>query len=291
MWNTLRDRFGAPGIIALLALVLAMSGGAYAASGALTGKQKKEVKKIAQQYAGKNGQNGAPGANGQAGAKGDSGAQGAKGDPGASGAPGQGVTSKALAIGNAKCPNGGTEFTSGTGSSVACNGEEGSEGPAGAEGSPWTTGGVLPPEKAETGTWIAGQLPTVLDEGGEALETSAVLAAPISFTIPLKEAGEVTEPNPGEEIVNEFPVSYVHPGETGPADKCESGTSEEPKAAPGNLCVYATSEFESTLVAEVNPETEQFEKGTGKSGVILRFFMSVPGAQAYGSWIVRARAE
>ena len=50
--RAIREPFGKAGLtVAILALVLAMVGGAYA-SGALTGKQKKEVKKIAKKYAG-----------------------------------------------------------------------------------------------------------------------------------------------------------------------------------------------------------------------------------------------
>jgi hypothetical protein len=116
----IHQRLGTAGfIISIVALVAALGGGAYAASGGLTGKQKKEVEKIAKKYAGKpgaNGTNGAPGAKGDAGAKGD---PGAKGDAGA----------------------------------------KGEKGEKGAEGSPWTAGGVLPSGKTETGAWTAAMPP------------------------------------------------------------------------------------------------------------------------------------
>jgi hypothetical protein len=86
MFSLLRNRFGIPGVIAVVALVFAMMGGAYAASGGLSAKQKKEVKSIAKQFAGKPG---AKGDTGAAGAKGDSGAAGAKGDSGAQGERGE----------------------------------------------------------------------------------------------------------------------------------------------------------------------------------------------------------
>ena len=117
MISKLHQRLGTAGfIISIVALVMALGGGAYAASGGLTGKQKKEVEKIAKKYAGKPG---APGAPGQAGAKGDTGATGGTGSPGSPGSPGT-------------------------------SGEEGERGPA---GSPWTAGGTLPTSKTETGSW------------------------------------------------------------------------------------------------------------------------------------------
>ncbi|MCW2987260.1 MAG: hypothetical protein JWM24_198, partial [Solirubrobacterales bacterium] len=49
----LREPFGKAGLtVGVIALVMALVGGAYAA-GALTGKQKKEVEKIAKKFAGK----------------------------------------------------------------------------------------------------------------------------------------------------------------------------------------------------------------------------------------------
>jgi hypothetical protein len=76
------EPFGKAGLmVAVFALVVAMAGGAYAA-GALSGKQKKEVEKIAKKFAGK------PGANGQQGAAGANGTNGTNGKDGASGNPG-----------------------------------------------------------------------------------------------------------------------------------------------------------------------------------------------------------
>lgn len=91
MLNRFRDRFGTAGlIVATGALVLALAGGAYAASGGLSGKQKKEVEKIAKKFQGTGpaGPAGTPGPAGPAGPKGDTGAegkQGTKGDQGEAG--------------------------------------------------------------------------------------------------------------------------------------------------------------------------------------------------------------
>jgi hypothetical protein len=80
MLNRIRDRFGTAGlVVSIMALVLALGGGAFAASGGLNAKQKKQVKAIAKTFAGKPGAAGAVGPAGPAGAKGD---QGLKGDQG-----------------------------------------------------------------------------------------------------------------------------------------------------------------------------------------------------------------
>lgn len=76
-------------VFAIVALVAALGGGAYAASGALSGKQKKEVEKIAKKYAGKPGPTGAVGPAGQAGASGAKGDTGPEGKAGSEGKQGQ----------------------------------------------------------------------------------------------------------------------------------------------------------------------------------------------------------
>lgn len=86
--RAIREPFGKAGlIVAVLALVLALTGAAFAAAG-LNGKQKKEVEKIAKKFAGKPGKAGAPGAAGPTGPAGPKGAQGAPGEPGPRGPQG-----------------------------------------------------------------------------------------------------------------------------------------------------------------------------------------------------------
>ncbi|MCW2987369.1 MAG: hypothetical protein JWM24_307 [Solirubrobacterales bacterium] len=72
--SALHKQIGTAGLVlAALALLLCTAGGALAASGALSGKQKKEVEKIAKKFAGK------PGATGPAGSQGPAGPAGAPG--------------------------------------------------------------------------------------------------------------------------------------------------------------------------------------------------------------------
>jgi hypothetical protein len=82
MFERIHEKLGTAGLaVAIVALVAALTGTAFAAAG-LNPKQKKEVTKIAKKYAGK------PGATGPAGPQGPAGAPGAKGDAGAPGAKG-----------------------------------------------------------------------------------------------------------------------------------------------------------------------------------------------------------
>jgi hypothetical protein len=84
MFSKIHQKLGTAGfVIAIVALIVALGGAAYAAVPGLNSKQKKEVKKIAKGLV----QPGAPGGAGPAGAKGDA---GVKGDAGAAGGSGPG---------------------------------------------------------------------------------------------------------------------------------------------------------------------------------------------------------
>jgi hypothetical protein len=90
--RAIREPFGTAGlVVACLALIFALTGAAFAAAG-LNSKQKKEVKSIAKQFAGKPGAPGAAGPQGPAGPKGDPGFQGPEGKEGPQGKQGnQGI--------------------------------------------------------------------------------------------------------------------------------------------------------------------------------------------------------
>jgi hypothetical protein len=111
MISRIHSKLGTAGlVVAIVALVVALTGVAFAATG-LNSKQKKEVTKIAKKYAGKagpEGKQGPAGAQGPAGPKGDKGEKGDKGDKGEKGLKGEaGVCSEA----NPECvlPTGATE--------------------------------------------------------------------------------------------------------------------------------------------------------------------------------------
>jgi hypothetical protein len=158
MFSTLRNRFGIPGVISVIALVFAMFGGAYAASNSSDGGKATASAKAKK---GPRGPKGATGPAGPAGPVGPAGPAGAKGDAGAAGATG--ATGPAGPAG----PKGAT----------------GATGPAGAAGKDGETGftETLPPGKTETGVWAYSEYN--LPPQGE-------VQIPISFPIPLAEGSE-----------------------------------------------------------------------------------------------------
>ena len=230
-------------VLAFLALLLALTGGAFAASGpggsapsratgasaraaatssragagseAVAAKSKAKGKAGPRGPAGPRGATGAVGPAGPAGpggATGPAGPQGPQGAAGASGEPGTSVTSTESKGKLGPCKEGGSEFKAGASTTYACTGKE---------GSPWTAGGKLPPGKTETGAYAVSRTVTA---GNEFPVTA------ISFPIPLE-----TPPA-------EFAIVAV--GET-PPPGCGSGSAAKPEALPGNLCIF---EGEASLI-------------------------------------------
>ncbi len=261
MLSKFRNRFGAPGVLAVIALVFAMVGGAYAASDALNGKQKKEVKKIAQTEAKKFA------TAGPAGPAGPAGKDGTNGTNGANGANGKSAETGTATLG--ECPNGGATVQVGGEAATKkkiCNG---------AEGSPWTTGGVLPPGKSLTGTWTVGRT---------GVATPTIVFSPVSFSLPLAAAGEENEAT--GEAENKIPVTIMTKASL-PTAGCP-GSVADPEAAPGNLCVYVVQSFETTFSEERNPENNLSLEGAGRSGALLGFTLASATASARGSWVLTA---
>lgn len=83
MLSFLRNRFGIPGVLSVIALVFAMLGGAYAANNAASGGGKATASAKA-----KRGPKGPKGPKGDTGSQGPPGLQGPKGDTGSQGPPG-----------------------------------------------------------------------------------------------------------------------------------------------------------------------------------------------------------
>jgi hypothetical protein len=156
MVSRIRGRVSYASVAATLALVFAMSGGAYAAGRFVITSTKQIKPSVLKQLKGANGK---PGAAGPAGPAGPAGAVGAAGKAGAEGHEGK----------------------------EGKEGVEGKEGKAGAEGkagSPWPGGGVLPGKATETGV-IAGPSPTE--------ETAGRVYVPISFPVRLENELEASQ--------------------------------------------------------------------------------------------------
>jgi len=157
--SSIRGRFTYSNVVATMALVFAMSGGALAASKFLITSTKQIKPSVLASLKGKAGASGAAGAQGSAGAAGPAGGVGPAGPGGAPGTNGEpGPEGKA--------------------------GKNGTNGAAGKEGSPWTDKGTLPAGSTETGVWTTGFVPA---------GTTGLLATAISFPIPL--AAPITASN------------------------------------------------------------------------------------------------
>jgi len=259
MFSTLRNRFGIPGVISVIALVFAMLGGAYAASdsgsdnGATASAKKKAVK-------GPRGPKGATGATGPAGSAGPAGPAGAKGDTGSAGEKGA---------------TGATGPTGPTGKA----GEEGEAGEPGEPGDPWTVGGTLPSKATLTGTYA------LVSETGE----GAVLELPfavgnISFAIPLAAPLDIAH------------VKFV-PDETTAPEECQNpdhtgvANVANPEAKPGYLCVYG-----GALTPNVNNSAAEifapsgFVNGADISGALILQEIEADKKEAFGNgtWAVTA---
>jgi hypothetical protein len=173
MSKRFKQGFGAPGAIAVVALVFAMSGGTMAADHYLgaapqaptaTAQATKKKKKKKPSTA-KRGPQGPAGPRGPAGPAGPAGATGPAGPAGPAGA-------------------------------------------RGAEGSPWTAGGTLPPGKSLSGTWIAVALGAEVEpgkaEGGTTISFGIRLVAPPAVHL-------IAKGNEGIEAASECPGSVKLP--------------------------------------------------------------------------------
>ncbi|HEV7483325.1 MAG TPA: hypothetical protein VGO13_09530 [Solirubrobacterales bacterium] len=255
----LKEPFGKAGlIVAVVALVFAMLGGAYAASNG-GGKATTSAKQGKQ---GKPGKTGPAGPAGAPGAKGDTGAAGAAGTNGTNGVS---VTSSTEAKGT-NCKEGGSKFVAGAGTTYACNGEKGKEG------SPWTAGGTLPSGKTEKGVWSIEDRRIV--DAAMQLGVTGV-KVPLSFPIPLTEP--LVEGN--VHFINEEGKEQLGVGNAVPSTAC-TGTAAQPTAEPGNLCAYETFQSNTFAANElIAPIAE------GRQGARIQFSVVPPAGATVGEAI------
>jgi Collagen triple helix repeat (20 copies) len=283
MFSAIRKRLTYANAAMTLALVFAMSGGAYAAKHYLITSTKQISPKVLKSLVGKAGPAGAPGARGAAGPAGSQGPAGAKGENGAAGtngANGTSVTSKQLSTSEAACgKQGGAEFTAAEGAkTTACDG---------------TTGFTSTLPKGET---LKGEWSMTASAAGE----YSYVGTGVSFGIPLKVApvAHYIRTTGDEPFYNATEKKEEERSQ--PACK---GTAEEPTATAGNLCVYASHEenaFKSPLGAFILPAirplgtkdfsvSEQNLPEADKFGFGLVTVSEAAGpVQVTGSWAVTA---
>jgi hypothetical protein len=252
MLSAIRRRMTYANVGVTLALVFAMSGGAYAASRYVITSTKQispKVLKALQGKAGVAGAQGPAGAAGPAGPQGPAGATGAKGETGTAGASVTSAESKAK-IG--PCREGGSEFKAAGGTTYACNGERGREGTFG--------GSTLPEGKTLTGVWAASGY----GEAGYPNEGTGFAVTGVSFPLAL-----ATAPT----------ADFIREGET-PSSECP-GTATAPAAAPGKLCIFVTSATNSASASSVD--------SVAAAGFTILAFTNAKGSvEIEGTWAVTA---
>ena len=254
MFSKIRKRLTYANVAMTLALVFAMSGGAYAASKYIITSTKQIKPSVLKSLKGKAGAAGAAGAQG---------AQGLKGEPGASvtgkeGGPGKdGVSVTGAAASVLECKAGGVKYTSASGANAVCNGETGATGPQ----------GPLQSGKSEYGVWS--------DFGNNVNGVKVYLSIP--FTLPLESK----------------PVGAEFVAFEGTGTHC-TGSAAAPTAPAGYLCVYDAyfteeATYHVKFLKFVNP-TENSVPGVSTVGTLLELetVLIGPGEStiASGSWAV-----
>jgi Collagen triple helix repeat (20 copies) len=264
MFAAVRRRLCYANVVATLALVFAMSGGALAAGHYLLTSTGQISPKVLKTLKGKAGPTGTPGAQGPQGPKGETGAAGA---PGAAGAKGEAGAKGA---------------TGATGANGA-RGAVGATGATGASGSPWTAGGTLPNGSTETGTWATS---------GPAND-GPVRIALASFTVPLAEPPTVTVIGPEEgqdqakenekaKQENEERKLNGEPELPLPIPTDCKGKAGKPEAVAGNLCIF---EYYAEHVTAI--KTGELVSTAGAIAKVIH--SEEEPFQAVGTWAVTAK--
>ena len=229
MVSRIRKRVTYTNVALTLALVFAMTGGAYAAGKYLITSTKQIKPNVLAQLKGKAGSPGVPGANG---AKGETGSAGSKGEAGPkgetgpagpkgeTGGTGENVTSKAVPTSEkAKCGGlGGIELTVAGKTTLVCNGQTG-----------FTE--TLPSGKTETGVWSIFNPKEEEGEGATSISFPIPLTAPLNSSETHSVSAEAVKKREEGKTVAEGAAPVECPG-----------TVEKPAAQSGNLCVYESGE-------------------------------------------------
>jgi hypothetical protein len=276
MFHRLRTQITPSTLIATLALVFAMTGGAYAAKHYLITSTKQISPKVLKALKGANGKTGANGANGAQGPAGAAGAggvgpggpqgpqgpQGNPGNPGEPGKPGESVVNKALTPGGA-CKEGGAEFkVGGEAATKACSGEKGV----------LHAGETLPTGASESGAWT-----TIY----KAAAAGDPMSSAISFGIPLASEPAAHYIGTKEELAKE-----PHEAAAIKEKKC-AGNAENPEAASGNVCVFALLESNALEYLYAGSISTEHIFDTSARGTAVAVSAEKAGeVVAAGSWVV-----
>jgi hypothetical protein len=290
VYKRFHTRFGAPGVVAMLALFVAM-GGTAAVAGDQLAKSSAKAKKGPRGprgptgppgLAGPAGPQGPQGIQGLAGLDGDDGAPGADGDNGAPGTPGTNGTNGKTVLSGTATPNAGigtlgdfyieTDVNQIYGPKAAAgpNGGWGNptnlQGPPGADGS---FGGTLPAGITVAGTWaFDGSVQTITDGNDNPVQIgNTIEIAPISFP------GAVDSPQ----------TYSAHWAQDPDFEDFCPGSAPNPLADPGHLCVYLSfdglTNASLLLIGDV-----PLASAVGRSGAMVAFSLTEGISQGRGSW-------
>jgi len=315
MLSPLRNRFGIPGVISVLALVFAMLGGAYAASSSEDGKATASAKakrgpkgpkgaKGATGPAGPVGPQGPAGANGKDGANGSNGSNGAPGTAGKDGDDGKSVIStpfsgeEELPPFEGQCEGaGGAELeVEGSGEvETVCNGTDGSgsdvlSGVWSADGEEGAAGGTIPIQAAIS--------------YGQTIEPAPELVYVPVPGGPFREGGffgMVVDTETGTRT-----AQFLSSGEI--EARCGTGSTANPSAEPGYLCVFPEAEdFEDPellvpegyfqmMISDPASSLDTWVSPDPESGAIVPFTLEEfdlgvdsEGGSIKGSWAVNVK--
>jgi hypothetical protein len=253
MFSTIRRHLSYSNLAATLALIFAMSGGAFAMSGG--GSPPAKLTASVARATGRRASKLALATTAKKKTKAKAPARGPAGPRGATGATGPGATGPAGPAGAV-----GPQGTTGTNGTSGEKGEPGKQGEPGKNGETGFTA-TLPPGKTETGSWAA-------HIHAEAEEDYV----PISFNIPLA-----------------APIEAAHAirvGSTGNGSTCP-GTAVEPKAEEGYLCVYEGWAFNVIFANNINNPSLVDAEGVATTGGYLRVTGGAGEPRlATGTWAV-----
>ncbi|HEV7943651.1 MAG TPA: hypothetical protein VGP17_12730 [Solirubrobacteraceae bacterium] len=287
MLSFIRRRLTVANGVLVITLVLAMSGGAYAASKILITSIKEISPKVVKQLKGErgpSGEKGAPGPEGKAGEKGTAGAEGKAGTT---------PSMKEFTGKSGSCNEGGVEFTASAGKDLACNGVKGTNGKEGETpvikeftgksgncnegGVEFTTGagkvlacngrsagGTLEKGKTERGTFIMTMTAAEKKGHHEGL-------AQITYPVPL--------------VGSTLPTQIEVLGEKDTSANCAK-SGPEATAAEGVLCVYIANSLPAT--GESGAPEYQTEFDNDPYGCVLEFNAESQASYLTGEWVLTA---
>lgn len=220
-----RERFGISGLLAIVALVFAMTGGALAAKGVIITKLSQIKPSVQKQLQGKEGKAGATGLQGSTGPAGPA---GPKGDPGNNGAPGadgedgKSVTATPIPAEETECGGQGGALVKEQGASSGievCNGNDGEDG------SPWVAG-TAPGGVQLKGTW--------------AIQQYTAAAADEEISVPFT-TGIPVNATPSQPVIPVFVIGGVEeaPAAIPGGPFCTGDPNNPTSNKPGILCAYS----------------------------------------------------